>query len=89
MTDDKELDLAETIFNPFKQSDRRFMALAGAALPVLLDRAGGFATFTLDEFEAVQRRYGGKVSVQLERSKDGVYRAQLIPSKAKRERSQA
>jgi hypothetical protein len=68
---------------------RRTLALAGAALPVLLDRVGGFATFTLSEFEAVQRRYGGKVSVQLERSKDGVFRVQLVPSKAQQERSQA
>ena len=89
MTDDKELDLMEIIHNPLKQPDRRFMALAGAALPVLLERAGGFATFTLGEFEAIQRRYGGKVSVHLERSKDGVFRAQLVPGKAKQERSQA
>lgn len=89
MTDDKELDLSEMFFNPLKQPDRRFLALAGAALPVLLERAGGFATFTLDEFEAIQRRYGGKVSVHLERSKDGVFRAQLAPGKPTQERSQA
>lgn len=89
MTDDEELDLLESILSPLKQPDRRFMALAGATLPVLLDRTGGFATFTLDEFEAVQRRYGGEVSVQLERSKDGVFRVQLVPAKPKLERAQA
>lgn len=64
--DNEELDLLETWTNPLLQPDKRFRALAGAALPVLIDRAGGSVRFTLAEFEAVQSRYGGKVSVMLE-----------------------
>jgi hypothetical protein len=89
VADDKELDLMEIIHNPLKQPDRAFMALAGAAMPVLLDRVGGFATFTIEEFEAVERRYGGKVSVRMTRTKDGVFKAQLVPGKLKQERTQA
>jgi hypothetical protein len=80
---DDELDLSETFFNPLLQPDKRFMALAGAALPVLIDRAGGRVTFTLDEVQAVQARYGGHVSVLLERSKDGIFSAHLAPSAKK------
>lgn len=52
MTNDEELDLLETWINPLLQPDKRFMALAGAALPVLIDRAGGFVRFTLAEFRS-------------------------------------
>lgn len=83
MTNDEELDLLETWVNPLLQPDKRFMALAGAALPVLIDRAGGSIRFTLAEFEAVQSRYGGKVSVMLEKTPDGVFTATLAPSKSK------
>jgi hypothetical protein len=78
--DNDELDLYETWANPLLQPDKRFMALAGAALPVLIDRAGGSVRFTLAEFEAVQRRFGGNVSVMLERTPDGVFTATLAPS---------
>ena len=89
MADDKELDLVEMIHNPLKQPDRAFMALAGAAMPVLLDRVGGSATFTLEEFEAVERRYGGRVTVKITRTKDGVFKAQLAAAQPKKNRSQA
>ena len=83
--DGDDLDLYETWANPLLQPDKRFMALAGTALPVLIERAGGFVRFTLEEFEAVQGRYGGKVSVMLERAPDGVFTATLAPSKKARD----
>jgi hypothetical protein len=73
VTKDEELDLLATWINPMLQPDKRFMALAGAALPVLIDRAGGSVRFTLAEFEAVQSRYGGKVAVTLKKSPDNVF----------------
>lgn len=63
-----------------KQPDRRFMTLAGVALPVLLDRAGGSVTFTGADLEAVHERYGGRVAVRLERSTEGRFTAWLVPS---------
>lgn len=77
---DDELDLTESVFNPMAQPDKRFMALAGAALPVLLERAGGSATFSQADFDEVNRRYGGRVAVHLERTSNGDFRAWLVPS---------
>ncbi len=81
--DDEELDVHETWSNPLLRPDKRFMALAGAALPVLIDRAGGSVRFTLAEFEAVQKRYGGKVAVTLVRTPAGVFTASLAASTKK------
>lgn len=81
--DEAELDLFETWRNPLLQPDKRFMALASAALPVLIDRAGGSVRFTVEEFEAVKNRYGGKVSVMLNRTPAGVFTASLAPSTRK------
>jgi hypothetical protein len=85
----EELDLVDSILNPLKQPDRRFMTLAGIALPVLLDRAGGSVTFTAADLEAVHERYGGKVAVQLQRTADGRFTAWLIPSTKKSKGAQA
>jgi hypothetical protein len=86
---DDELDLVEGLLNPLKQPDRRFMALAGVALPVLLDRAGGSMTFSQADLEAVHQRYGGRVAVQLERSPDGRMTAWLAPSSKAERAAQA
>jgi hypothetical protein len=89
MVNNEELDLVDDFFNPLRQPDKRFLALAGVALPVLIDRAGGSVTFSQADFDAVSERYGGRAAVHLERTPDGRYTASLVRSKRKSGPTQA
>jgi hypothetical protein len=84
MGNNDELDLASDFYNPLRRPDKRFLALAGAALPVLIDRAGGSVTFSDADYDAVKDRYGGHVAVHISRTADGRFTASLVPSKKER-----
>jgi hypothetical protein len=71
-------------FDAFKQPNRLMVAMANIALPVLLDRHGGFATWTDDEFTAIARRYGCTVAVTMERTKNGRWEARLKRGKPRK-----
>jgi len=81
---DKQVDMADT-FDPFKSPSRLMVAMANVALPVLLNRQGGFVTWTDDEWETLAEQYGGTVAVQMERAKDGRWQARLVRGKPRQE----
>ena len=49
--------------DPFKRPGERLSVIANFALPILLDRAGGEATVSVEEFTALRERFGGAVGV--------------------------
>ena len=80
--DDPEVDVGD-VFDPFKSPDRRLVAMANIALPVLIARQGGFVSWTDDEWHALAAQYGGTVAVQMQRTKDGRWEARLSRAKPK------
>lgn len=64
--------------NPFEPKKDLMTLMAHAALPVLLDRAGGSATVSQADQVNLQERYGGPVGVAAEEVEPGVYRLTLV-----------
>jgi len=48
---------------------------------VLLERLGGFVTFTDAEWEQLNDRYGGRVTFSTARTKDGRWEVRLVKAK--------
>jgi hypothetical protein len=83
MGESEEVDFGD-VLNPLKQpGSRRSLAMAGITVPVLLDRLGGYVTWTDDEWEALNARYDGAATFQLTRTKDGRWEARLVKGKPK------
>lgn len=70
-------------FDPFKSPSRRMVAMSYLALPLLIDRAGGMVTVSVAELQQLQGRYGGRVGVVGEMTKDGVWTLRLQPLEPK------
>lgn len=64
--------------NPFEPKPDVMTLMAHAALPVLLDRAGGSATVSQGDQVRLQEKYGGPVGVAAEEVEPGVYRLTLV-----------
>ena len=63
--------------DPFERRQDPMILIANAALPVLLDRLGGSATITDEDFAALEAKYGGHMGVRATKDREGVIRLTL------------
>jgi len=80
----EELDINEAVFNPMKSPSPRSLAMAGVAVPVLLDRLGGSATWTDTEWIELNARFDDAVSCSIARTAEGRWEARLVQGKRKK-----
>lgn len=78
---EEEIDIGDAVFNPMKSPSRRSLAMAGIAVPILLDRLGGSATWTDDEWDALNARYDDAVTFAMSRTQEGRWEARLVKGK--------
>lgn len=65
--------------DPVRRGVVTMEAITQLVLPVLLDRLGGSVTVAEDELAALERRYGGGVTVTASRLADGSWTFGLAP----------
>lgn len=80
---DRTEEVDEDVFNPFKSPPRLMAAMAQAAMPVPLDRLGGVVTWTDADHQALERKYGGRVGIELARHPGGRWEARIRAGKSR------